>query len=238
MHTLPSRPLPPLLEARRIAPAPTRTVIDPYGRDSTYRVVMNPAMGGRGQVSRRREPWPHCAPPFVPPTSAPMPPAPPPPPVVYLPPIPPPMPAPVYYPEAPVYYPEAVYYLDGYDAGLYAVVDPVTGYAVDPALAPRNAVRRRLRGAARAKTHPGVEFAVDDAAGDERIFKTFDEAAGFAIGLAASNGETIHLDVLVWSREGAAWWGGDDAEDQYDEDPEASVFERLEIRVNGLGRVA
>ena len=90
---------------------------------------------------------------------------------------------------------------------------------------------------ARPATHPDVEYAVNDASGKERIFKTFDEAAGFAVGIALSRGET-DLDVLIWSEEGAEWYGGDDAVEQYNEDPEASVFERFEISVNAAGRVS
>jgi hypothetical protein len=90
---------------------------------------------------------------------------------------------------------------------------------------------------ARPATHPDVEYAVNDASGKERIFKTFDEAAGFAVGIALSRGET-DLDVLIWSEEGAEWYGGDDAVEQYNEDPEASVFERFEISVNAVGRVS
>ena len=48
-----------------------------------------------------------------------------------------------------------------------------------------------------------VEFAVEDGGGHERIFKTFDEAAGFAISLAASDGHAHNIDVLVWSEAGA-----------------------------------
>jgi len=84
--------------------------------------------------------------------------------------------------------------------------------------------------------HPDVEFAVDDASGRERIFKTFDEAAGFAVSLAASGRESA-IDVLIWSEEGAEAYGGDDAVEQYLEDPDASVFERLEIKVNNAGSV-
>ncbi len=82
-----------------------------------------------------------------------------------------------------------------------------------------------------------VEFAVEDGGGDEHIFKTFDEAAGFAISLAASDGRAHNIDVLVWSEAGAKRLGGAVAVEQYREDPEASVFERFEIRVNAVGRV-
>lgn len=48
--------------------------------------------------------------------------------------------------------------------------------------------------------------------------------------IAASNGEASSVDVLVWTEAGARWYGGDDAIERYREDPEASVFERIEER--------
>lgn len=87
------------------------------------------------------------------------------------------------------------------------------------------------------KSHPQVEYAVDDASGEERIFKTFDEAAGFAVGIALTQGQTVNLDVLIFDKSGARFYGGYDAVEQYEEDPEASVFERFEIQVNAVGRV-
>jgi hypothetical protein len=89
---------------------------------------------------------------------------------------------------------------------------------------------------ARATTHKDVEYAVDDAAGKQRTFKKFDEAAGFALSIAVARGESV-LDVLVWSKAGAKWYGGDDAVAEYNEDPEASVFQRFQIKVNAQGRV-
>lgn len=86
------------------------------------------------------------------------------------------------------------------------------------------------------KSHPGVEYAVDDVQGKQRTFRSFDEAAGFALLVAMSRGEAV-LDVIVYSRAGARFVGGDDAVARYDEDPEASVFERFEITVNAVGRV-
>ncbi len=88
------------------------------------------------------------------------------------------------------------------------------------------------------KTHDDVEFAVDDASGRQRTFDTFDEAAGFAVVIAASTGKTVNLDTLVWSEEGAAFFAGDDGVEEYLEDPEASVFNRVEISVNNAGRIA
>jgi hypothetical protein len=90
---------------------------------------------------------------------------------------------------------------------------------------------------ARARTHKDVEYAVEDARGHERIFKTYDEAAGFALSMAMSRGRSA-LNVLIWSEAGAEWYGGLDAEDRYREDPGASVFERFEITVNNVGMVS
>ena len=88
-----------------------------------------------------------------------------------------------------------------------------------------------------ARRHKDVEYSVDDASGQERIFKTFDEAAAFALSIAIARGEA-DLDVLIHSTWGAKFYGGDDAVVQYKEDPEASVFERFEIRVNNAGRIS
>jgi len=91
---------------------------------------------------------------------------------------------------------------------------------------------------ARSKRHKDVEFAVDDYQGHERIFKTFDEAAGFAVSIAASGKSNVTIDVLIHSVAGARWWGGDDAVEEYREDPDASVSDRIEISANPVGRVA
>jgi hypothetical protein len=80
-------------------------------------------------------------------------------------------------------------------------------------------------------THDDVDFVVDGT-----MFKKFDDAAQFAVHKAWSDGEAT-IDVLVWSRKGARWLGGDSAVKEYDEDPDASVFNRLEITVNDLGRI-
>lgn len=90
---------------------------------------------------------------------------------------------------------------------------------------------------ARARTHKDVDFSVDDASGNERIFKTFDEAAGFAVSIGLSGRERVDINVLVGSESGARWLYGDDGVEEYREDPEASVFERIEIKVNSMGRI-
>jgi hypothetical protein len=121
----------------------------------------------------------------------------------------------------------------GSGLGARALID----YLVQSGATRRNA-RRSVRRRGASRTHRDVEFAVDDHRGEERIFKTFDEAAAFAAGLALTTGVRVELDVLVSSRAGAEWWGGSDAGEQYDEDPDASVFDRLMIKVSSQGRVA
>lgn len=87
------------------------------------------------------------------------------------------------------------------------------------------------------KTHKDVEYAVNDASDRQRIFKTVDEAASFAVSIAISRGRPVNLDVLAWSKAGAFFLYGDEGAEQYEEDPDASVFERIEIKANSLGRI-
>jgi hypothetical protein len=88
------------------------------------------------------------------------------------------------------------------------------------------------------RTHKDVEFAVDDASGKERIFKTFDDAAGFAVNLALSDGRAHNLDALVSSRAGARFLMGDAGVDEYDQDPDASVHARVIVKAEYVGRVS
>ena len=48
-----------------------------------------------------------------------------------------------------------------------------------------------------ARTHKDVEYAVDDASGHQRTFKTADEAAGFAVSMGLSGRSPIYIDVLI-----------------------------------------
>lgn len=88
------------------------------------------------------------------------------------------------------------------------------------------------------RVHKDVEFHVDHPiTGGTQVFKRLDEACLEAVVIAASQGRTVHIDVVVWSRAGAVWFGGSDGGDRYDEDPEASVFERIKVKADSLGRV-
>lgn len=89
---------------------------------------------------------------------------------------------------------------------------------------------------ARRKKHKDVEYHVDRPDGSTVHTNDPAEAALTALSVAMSRGEAV-LDVVVWSESGARAYGGDDAVEQYREDPEASVFDRFEIKVNNVGRV-
>jgi hypothetical protein len=83
--------------------------------------------------------------------------------------------------------------------------------------------------------HADVEFVVS--AGDvERTFGVFDEALSFAFSVGLEEGE-VTLDVLVYSPEGAEWFGGEEAVAQYEENPDAPVFQRFELKITDVGRV-
>ena len=71
-----------------------------------------------------------------------------------------------------------------------------------------------------------------------KSFKTFNEAIGHAAALSVSTGENVLVDVVVHDEHAASIWGGDDAVDLYQEDPERSVFERIQISATSLGGVA
>ena len=88
-----------------------------------------------------------------------------------------------------------------------------------------------------AKSHKEVEFHVDVADGSTRIFKTFDEAAGLAIAVSASNGKSVNIDVVIFGEHGAKWYGGDDGLEQFLEDPDASVYDRIVVTADSQGRV-
>lgn len=91
---------------------------------------------------------------------------------------------------------------------------------------------------AASKTHKDVEFVVLGHGGKEQHFKRFDEAAAFAFIQALQDGTWRNLSVLIWSEAGARWWGGDDAVEQYREDPDASVFQQLAVKVDDRGMIA
>lgn len=85
-----------------------------------------------------------------------------------------------------------------------------------------------------------VEYAVNNASGQEKVFKTPGDAAAFAVALSMSRGgDPVNIDVLVYSAAGArAYLGSSDGAKQYAEDPDASVFDRIVVRAESTGRVS
>jgi hypothetical protein len=70
---------------------------------------------------------------------------------------------------------------------------PPAAPVIKPAPAP--AARRAQR---------GLEFSVVDPSGQARPFRSYADAAGFAVGVAAATGKPALLEVWVMSRDGAA----------------------------------
>lgn len=70
----------------------------------------------------------------------------------------------------------------------------------------------------------------------ERVFSDFDEALSFAFAAGLGVGKVV-IDVLIYSEAGARAFGGEEAVADYRDDPEASVFRRVELTVNDRGRV-
>ena len=89
-----------------------------------------------------------------------------------------------------------------------------------------------------AKKHKDLEFMVEDSRGKTWYYKTFDEAAGMAVAIAASTGTTTTIDVLTYSRAAAKAYAGDYGVEVYDEDPDASSHDRIEVNADALGRIA
>jgi hypothetical protein len=89
--------------------------------------------------------------------------------------------------------------------------------------------------------HKDLEYHVDFTNGQAqtKVCDDPNEAAGLAVALCLSRGESVTLDVICWSRAAAvAYRGSEDGGVEYDEDPEASVFERIVITATSQGRVA
>ncbi len=87
--------------------------------------------------------------------------------------------------------------------------------------------------------HKDVEFHVEPVGLDLQtvVFETWNDAAGFAVGAAASRGVDYIIDTVIASRAGAEWYAGDEGTEQYDEDPDASVFDRIVISVDWQGQI-
>lgn len=73
---------------------------------------------------------------------------------------------------------------------------------------------------------------------DTNIHKSFEKAAADAVRQCISSGITMHIDVVAWSKAAAKAWNGDYGVEVYEEDPEASVHDRIVIKAESLGRIA
>ena len=73
---------------------------------------------------------------------------------------------------------------------------------------------------------------------DAKIFTNFKEACAAAISEACSHGVTMHIDVITWTKAAARKWAGDYGVEVYNEDPDASVHERIVIKAEATGHVA
>jgi hypothetical protein len=82
------------------------------------------------------------------------------------------------------------------------------------------------------------EFHVTIASGETVVLKDFDRAIVIAFTVAINSGRPCFIDVICHSEREAEAWGGEDAAERYKSDPEASVFERIEINAKSLGMVA
>jgi len=89
------------------------------------------------------------------------------------------------------------------------------------------------------RQHKDVEFHIErpDGGFGSHTFHKFEHAAVSAIAQSASSGKPITIDVVVYSRAGANAWQGPHGVEVYNEDPDASVHERIIVRAESLGRI-
>lgn len=69
------------------------------------------------------------------------------------------------------------------------------------------------------ESHPHVEFQIIDIEVNEhKTFKRFSEASEFAINQAIATEESQRIEVIVYTKEGAIWWMGEDAGNDHEID--------------------
>lgn len=88
------------------------------------------------------------------------------------------------------------------------------------------------------KGHKDLEFQLEDAGGATQTFKDLGEACVLAISISISTGREVELNVLAWSKAAARAYAGDYGVEVYEEDPEASVHDRITIKAESHGRIA
>ncbi len=77
------------------------------------------------------------------------------------------------------------------------------------------------------RSHPHIEFAVQDG-DDERVFPNLGEAAEWASKLSLESGEPVDVEVVAYTNEGVKWYSPDE-EDEYEEDSNGFVYDRIRI---------
>lgn len=90
-----------------------------------------------------------------------------------------------------------------------------------------------------AKTHKDLEFHVQAGpSAPVTIFKTFDAAVAHAVMLSSIHCNSVNVDVITWSEKAAKVYAGDYGVEQYRQDPDASVHDRIVIKAHSEGRIA
>ena len=79
----------------------------------------------------------------------------------------------------------------------------------------------------------GLSFEVE-----EQKFSTFRDAAEFAVAHSALTGKKVEIDVITLSLSAAEAWAGDFGVEVYEENPEASVHERIVVQARSQGSIA
>ena len=90
---------------------------------------------------------------------------------------------------------------------------------------------------AKKKSHPDVEFQTSGLGGRDVVFREFDEAVVFAVHTSLGDGTWTGVYIIIRSEAGARWWGGEPALEQYRSDPEASVFEKINVKATSEGMI-
>lgn len=81
-----------------------------------------------------------------------------------------------------------------------------------------------------------LEFHVD-LHGSTRIFDSFEKAVETAAIHSIGEGHPVNVDVVAQTERAARAFGGEAGVESYREDPDASVFHRITIQAEDLGRV-
>lgn len=99
---------------------------------------------------------------------------------------------------------------------------------------PRNAAPSAAR---HRRPHRGVEFVVHHPNDDGGTFRTFEDAASYAVESAATTQWRMTLDVRALNRAGARWWGGDRGLAAYDANPGGAALERFIVTAQSQGSI-